>query len=94
MWDISEGDNKFLYAMILVPPKEIGSIVYLDNIDQKYYSYQQSSQVLPLFIMALFIDKHAFVIHHGIIYRQAYVRYSSPYKHLRGQTGFVEICGK
>ena len=32
MWKISEGDTKFLYAMRLVPPKDLGSIVHPGHI--------------------------------------------------------------
>ena len=32
MWEISEGDTKFLYAMKLVPPKDLGNIVHRDII--------------------------------------------------------------
>ena len=29
MWEISEGDTKFLYTMRIVPPKDLGSILAL-----------------------------------------------------------------
>ena len=29
MWEISEGDTKFLYTMKSMPPKDLGSIVHL-----------------------------------------------------------------
>ena len=32
MWEISEGRTKFLYAMKLVPPKDLGSNVHPINI--------------------------------------------------------------
>ena len=28
MWETSEGDTKFLYAMKLVPPKDLGSTIH------------------------------------------------------------------
>ena len=36
MWEISEGDTKFLYTMKLVPPKDLGSIVHLGVFTKKY----------------------------------------------------------
>ena len=36
MWEISENETKFLHAMKLVPPKDLGSIVQLDIIHQTY----------------------------------------------------------
>ena len=43
MWEYSEGDTKFLYAMKLVPSKDLGSTVHLSTIYQNYYSYQHYS---------------------------------------------------
>ena len=32
MWEFSEGDSKFLYAMKLVPPNDLGSDVHPGTI--------------------------------------------------------------
>jgi hypothetical protein len=31
MWQISEGDTKFLHVMTLVPPKDLGSTVHIGH---------------------------------------------------------------
>jgi hypothetical protein len=38
VWEISEGDTKFLYAMKLVPPKDLESVVYMNNVNLEYYA--------------------------------------------------------
>ena len=38
VWEISEGDTKFIYTMKLVPPKDPGSIVHPGTIDWIYHS--------------------------------------------------------
>ena len=37
VWEISEGDIKFLYATKPMPPKDLGSIVHLDTNHWKDY---------------------------------------------------------
>jgi hypothetical protein len=49
VWEISEGNNKILYAMKQVPPKDPESIVHLGTIHSKYYLEQHySMKVLAL----------------------------------------------
>jgi hypothetical protein len=35
MWEISEGDTKFLYAIKLATPKDLGSIIHPDSTTLK-----------------------------------------------------------
>jgi hypothetical protein len=35
LWEINEGGTNILYAMKLVPPKDLGSIVHPDTIHWK-----------------------------------------------------------
>ena len=51
-WEISEGDIKFLYVMILVPPKDLGSIVLFGT-----WHYSRKVPALGMKVLALFIDK-------------------------------------
>ena len=36
MWEIGEGDTRLLYAMKLMPPIDLGSIVHPNTIILKY----------------------------------------------------------
>ena len=38
MWEISEGDIKFLYGMKLAPPKDLGTTAHRATIHLEYYS--------------------------------------------------------
>ena len=49
MWEISEGDSQYIYAMKLVPPKDLGCIALLGIIHLKI-----------LFMTTLLNDKHVF----------------------------------
>ena len=37
VWEIDEGHTKFLHAMKLVPPKDLGSIGHPGNIHWKHF---------------------------------------------------------
>jgi hypothetical protein len=53
MWEIGEGDSMFLYAMKLVPPKDI---VHLKML----FIATIFNESIALSIPTLFIDKHVF----------------------------------
>ena len=56
MWGINEGDSMFLYAMKLVPPKDVGSIVQLKILFITTLFIESISIIHPDII----IDKHVF----------------------------------
>lgn len=60
MWEINEGDIKFLYAMKLMPPVDLGNIVHLGSIHRILVMKELFLETTGIIILAHFIDNHVF----------------------------------